>query len=657
MTEAEVIDNKGKATVLSRNYGLDVEMADSALAASSVASRDYQKQCLHIYREFIKNMNCHLKDEKEVRDELNRLRKEKITNMKYSLYRSAGEDVFSSAKEKRQKMMESMAIVSPLIFDDNRMNTPWGLDNIIDEDLLRPQTAPARKVTESEERNDPGDDTEGRPQTVSNTNYRHMDFLDDITMEIEMNQRQLGISDAPVTPTTHPVLNPSDMDTLQPTKTTERVRFATPNPGENSGGKAESDEETDGIVDAKTERTRARRITINAMSFAKLSIGEIMAKLKHKDGKFKIKPINMNYTPNEVDAVFIAKDPTKEKMALVRQNTSCKSSTIATDLKVNNRIAIMKSLMGIKVKKKTVSEIFDNGRDRKTRHFRIVLKNSKNRSIIPEPVVNEVDKEEDENTVPIQVSITPIIPKKPNLKHTPGLSENLTNHRSTPMYTRDSHNKAGRVPIIHATNDTDSAFIRTSSFGSRRGYEHARNDSRMSLSSSFSQDPLQRSLSSRNQQYNGRTLHGVEGPDRGTPLNRSVSVMSGRESVIFQGTDADMTEMIRMLVEGDGRGGTGKQPGNIRSASRASGTTSIAGSHFGRRMKTPSRKMVTPTSMLSDSEMSFGGVNRPLSVNQRTTKQMVKEMMEQDKEYQDNMDTMRRRMASSGRRASAVFRK
>ncbi|XP_033735352.1 uncharacterized protein LOC117323927 [Pecten maximus] len=657
MAEATVIDDKGKMASLSRNYGLDVDMADSALAASTVTSREYQKQCLHIYREFIKNMNCHLKDEKEVKEDLCRLRKEKITNMKYSLYRSSGEDVFSSAKEKRQKMMESMAIVSPLIFDDNRMNTPWGLDNIIDEDLLRPQTAPTQKVTGSQARYAPVDDTGGRPQTVSNTNYKPLDFLDDITLEMEMNQHQGGGTEAPPSFTTNHVPNISNEYEPQPlpTKTTERVRFATPSPvGDKSESKTELDEETDGIVDPKTERTRARNITINAMSFAKLSIGEILAKLKHKDGKFKIKPISMTYTPNEVDAVFIAKDPTKEKMALVRQNTNCKSSTISTDLKVNNRIAIMKSLMGIKVKKKTVSEIFDNGRDRKTRHFRIVLKNPKGRSIVPEEATPEVSKEDDENAVPIHVSITPINPKKPNLKPQ---NDSLANQRSTPIYSRDPHNRTGRVPTIHANNDTDGAFVRTSSFGSRRGYENARNDSRMSLTSTYSQDPLQRSINSRNQLHNSRPLQGVDGPENGTPITRSVSVMSGRESVIFQGTDADMTEMIRMLVEGEGRGGPVKQPGYNRSASRASATASVAGSHFGRRIKTPSRRMVTPTSMLSDSEMSFGGVSRPLSVNKRTTKQLVKDMIRQDKEYQENMDTMRRRMASSGRRASVAVRK
>ncbi|XP_069118423.1 uncharacterized protein [Argopecten irradians] len=650
MTEATVIEDKGKMAALSRNYGLDVDMADSALAASSVTSREYQKQCQHIYREFIKNMNLHLKVEKEIKEDLSKLRKQKITNMKYSLYRSSGEDVFSSAKEKRQKIMESMAIVSPLIFDDNRMNTPWGLDNIIDEDLLRPQTAPAQKVAEVGEKYDP--DTGERPQTVSNSNYKQLDFLDDITVEMEMNQRNIGGTHVHLSPTTNnaPILPNAYEPQPSPTKTTERVRFASPSPtGEKTENKPDPDEETDGIVDPKTERTRARKIIINAMSFAKLSIGEILAKLRHKDGQFKIKPINMTYTPNEVDAVFIAKDPTKEKMALVRQNTNCKSTTIATDLKVNNRIAIMKSLMGIKVKKKTVSEIFDHGRDRKTRHFRIVLKNARSGSLVPEEAKpTEPSKEEDENAVPIQVSITPINTKKPNLKPP---NDCLSNQRSVPTYSRDSHTRTGRVPIIHSNNNdmVDGAFIRTSSFGSRRGYENARNDSRMSMASSFSQDQLQRSMNSRNQQY--RPLQGVEGPER------SVSVMSGHESVIFQGTDADMTEMIRMLVEGEGRGGPVKQPVHNRSASRASATASVSGSHFGRKLKTPSRKMITPTSMLSDSEFSFGGsISRPLSVNKRTTTQMVKDMMQQDREYQQNMDTMRRRMASSGRRPSMNVR-
>ena len=109
--------------------------------------------------------------------------------------------------------------------------------------------------------------------------------------------------------------------------------------------------------------------------FAQLQNGKTLVKLRDKNGEFILKPLNINYEPTEVEAVFFAKDPTKEKMALVRQNTSWKSQTVSSDLKVNNRLAIQKSLMGQTSKKTTVAEIFNNARDRRTRHFRIMLKN------------------------------------------------------------------------------------------------------------------------------------------------------------------------------------------------------------------------------------------------------------------------------------------
>lgn len=620
------------------------------MAASTVASKDYQKRCSHIYKEFIKQMNCHLKREKEIRDDLNKLRKEKITNMQYSLYRSAGEDVFSSGKHIRQKLMDDMAIASHLMLLDTRTNTPSGLERIPDEDIIRPQTAPVPKLANLGEAHNPRDARKGRPMTVSNSNYRPLDLSDDVTMEMELEHRTGGGEIArPPSTKIQPIGNEYTQPPFSP-KLQERVRFVTPNPSRgNKSDDSESDEEVDGEVDPNTERTRARKITITPVAFAQLSIGDILAKLKHKDGKFKIMPINMNYTPNDVDAIFIAKDPTKEKMALVRQHTNCKSSTVSADLKVNNRMAIMKSLMGFKVKKQTVAEIFDHARDRKTRQFRIVLKNPKVPRFIPETVSklgNQLG-----NTTPMQISVTRINPRKTNLKTTrnSGLVENVANPNLTATYATNGQDKHGRFPQINVPNET---FVRMSSVDSRKG-NGIRTDSRMSVSSSVSQDLLQRSLNGRNMSNTGRgTFNGADVQMDSESQTRSVSVMSGRESVIFQGTDADMTEMVRMLVEGEGRNRNDKQMETNRPASRTSVTTSRSGSRFGKRMKNPSRNLYTPLSVRSDSisDMSVGGTHRPKSVNKLSTELMVKTLMREDQEYHEDMESRRRQMASSGGR-------
>ena len=90
-----------------------------------------------------------MKDEEGIRDVLRKLKKEKVCNSKYSLYRSSGSggDLFSKATKKRKQYMENnLATVSPLL--DELCETPWGLDPIIDEDLVRPQTAPPNQQTQ-----------------------------------------------------------------------------------------------------------------------------------------------------------------------------------------------------------------------------------------------------------------------------------------------------------------------------------------------------------------------------------------------------------------------------------------------------------------------------------------------------------------------------
>jgi len=649
-----------KKSERTRDYGLDIDMEGSAIAASTMASISYQRQCSHIYKEFLNNMKTHLRVEKEARKELAKLNKQKITNMKYSLYQSAGEDLFSSATNRRRSLMDNTTIVSPLVFDESRLNTPWGLDPILDEDLIRPQTAPSKQA-QNEHQATRNESVETRPKTVSNIK----------TLMAEMSLRNNG------TVTGHKE------------NTTDHVRFQTPpfrvedriapTVTKHNGDSDSDDEGIDGVVDAKLERTRARKITIKADKFSKLSTGVVEVKLKNKDGEFLLKPVNVNFTSNGVDSFFVAKDPTKERMALVRKHTNCNSTTVSADLKVNNRIAIMKSLMGKETKKTTVAEIFDHARDRKTKHFKILLKNPPVNQAVKERFV-KVAKAANVLRKASQAALgligkmsqaSDLFTKKPSISPNLKPTDSAADITLSESCVLDDSN-AGRPEKIQIfvkmfdkresqspskNENQDFSLFRTSSIGSRKGAEiregwrknenkevpslrtdsrgfHTgnRSDSAMSFSS---QDPMSNSYSRQMLARQPSDTLQVDSRSQ-TPQYRSHSVLSMRGDHI-QGTDIDMTEMIRRLVEGRG------------DDSRPASSLSMVGSHNqGQHSKrTMMPKRIHTQSVRSDnvSETSLGYRTKQI-VNERVTMNIIKEQMKKDMEYQENMDVMRRRVAA-----------
>lgn len=305
---------------LARNFGYDITMSDGHMGLPSAAHKEYMERCQFLYKEFMTNMNIHMKNEKELKKELRALHREKMQHLRFSLYRSSSTDPFS-----RHDVVTASSL--PL---ESRNNTPWGLNTIPDNEdqVFRPHTAPTGTSKWQHANTD-------RPKTAA------VDSFGNILYNNSDEQSDDNLSE----------VSSVSQSTIV------------------------------GIIDRKMEQSSARKISVGQQSFNKIGHGKVRAKIKNKDGRFLVQPINIEYdveAANQDNQAFepsITKqqfDPLYERLALVRKITDFKSPTISSDMKINNRVPIQKSLKGIKAKRTTVSEIYQNARDRKTRHFRIV---------------------------------------------------------------------------------------------------------------------------------------------------------------------------------------------------------------------------------------------------------------------------------------------
>ncbi|XP_045178537.2 uncharacterized protein LOC123538467 [Mercenaria mercenaria] len=302
---------------LARNFGFDITMSDGSMGLPSAVHKEYMERCHFLYKEFITNMGVHMKTEKLLRKELRALHKEKIQHLRFSLYRSATSDPFA-----RPEVHSSSSMLL-----DSRNNTPWGLNTVSDKDdsVFRPQTAPVG-------------------------NNRKLDMISERPKTAEVGTHQVIDEDDDK--------SDSDLSEISQVSKTTVV----------------------GVMDRKTELSSSRKITVGKASFNKISHGKVRAKLKHKDGRFIVKPVRTDFEdiPDQDTLAFdpsLSKkqyDPVHERLALVRKITDFRTPTISSDMKINNRVPIQKSLRGINAKRTTVSEIYQNARERKARHFRIV---------------------------------------------------------------------------------------------------------------------------------------------------------------------------------------------------------------------------------------------------------------------------------------------
>lgn len=314
---------------LARNFGFDITMSDSNMGLPTAVHKEYLERCHFLYKEFMANMNIHMKHEKVLRKELRSLQKEKMQHLQFSLYRSAS-DPFA-----RHTLHSSSSMQL-----DSRCNTPWGLSTIPDEEdqVFRPQTAPAG----------------ARRNTDINSNRPKSAVVDTVQAKLDDDEQ-------------------SDTDLSDVSGVSKSTIV--------------------GVLDKSTERGSSRKIIVGQQSFNKIAHGEVRVKIRHKDGRFLVRPVrtdgradfdsetsNADTQAYEPDLCKQQFDPLYERLALVRKLTNFKSPTISSDMKINNRVPIQKSLKGIDAKRTTVSEIYQNARDRKSRHFRIVSSKPRSKS-------------------------------------------------------------------------------------------------------------------------------------------------------------------------------------------------------------------------------------------------------------------------------------
>ncbi|XP_061168960.1 uncharacterized protein LOC133178230 [Saccostrea echinata] len=637
---------------LARNYGLDISMPDVNLAVSTAAQKIYAKKCNNLYKEFQKKLSFLIKEEQVVRRDLMKLKKEKAVNSRYSLYRTEGADLFSKACQKRKTYRENnLATISPLL-EDCFDFTPCGIDSVIaeeDETEERPKTAPGDnsqlpvdKIVGADvdsvfEDNRPktagislkeGKKTSKadvksniiKPRERKNSEPDHKDSKGNERKsleEIKLPEQKIAQIDRLLKSASQVRSNPIDneMTSLPELKSEE-----------------ESDKE-DGEVDVQTERTRARKITIKAEKFLELERGKTTVTLKDKEGEFILKPLNINYEPDEVEAVFFAKDPTREKMALVRQKTSWNSQTVASDLKVNNRMAIQKSLMGLSSKKTTVAEIFNNARDRRTRHFRIMLKN---------PLLNAENEEAEKDRKKSIIVVPPGMTRwkslavatkvassfKPKEEKRPATTAvHLYKHQKKMVSKQDAKpsTKATRTTMTRPHVKSESESL------SKPESAPIKQHLRVTITSPSGADknvPLQTKINKKGSDDHSELFHRVKHFPKGQdskPLNRSSTSMSNREDIPLHLSDRDMTDMIRKMVEADND-----------SRSEAPDVKKRKGGN--RLQKTPTADNLSETDSIY-----FGNVRRLLSSNQ--ARQIIKDLKRRDQEYDDAMLNMRRRVA------------
>lgn len=615
-------------------------MHDNTMAVSTSAIKDYQKKVAILYSDFIKTMNSHLREEKEVRKEFTKLRKEKLLNSQFSLYRSDGADLFSKATENRSKLMENFVRMSPVVLDDFHNYTPWGLDMIIDEDLIapstgydeeiRPLTAPVPIIAEEPE-------PQERPNTVLPNAFKDTVnlALSAFTSSLEFENLQHQSSDSKHVINIEPK-HATSTELKHMTSNTESKQNETGHwrsikaavTEKNGDELPEEDLEAgiDGHVDMKLDQTKARKIMIRAKKFDELTKGGVCVKLKEKCGQFVLKPAPTMHQIDAVQAYFMAKDPNKEQMALVRKKTSHFSPTVSSDMKINNKIPIMKSLLGHKVKKTTVAEIMSEARNRKTRQYKVCLRNYKQltseqdehaqQTVIQSPRSKSAQCSPRNETN--DVNTDPILSER-NLKRQ--LHQDLEKHNMDIIQNRIKvvmeawgKNESPRPPSVIINTDSNQ---KTS-------------PSDMVFRSRSIHDVREKSLSS--------SQHRVKFSDEHNqvPLNRSASSMS------FKGSVENMqTDTMRLMVDN-------KRPDSRSESSLSYATGYGSINKLPRRSKTPNRRFpsrFTPVSSDSYSEISIDAPSKFLST--KDAHKMVKEQIKRDKEKESALFSLRRRMATA----------
>ncbi|XP_013077667.2 uncharacterized protein LOC106063755 [Biomphalaria glabrata] len=126
--------------------------------------------------------------------------------------------------------------------------------------------------------------------------------------------------------------------------------------------------EYDGRIEPSSlNLSKNRVIRVNAKTFSRLTRGQIRAQLLNANEEYILTPfIGSSLENND-----------RERLVVAKQRTTYKTPTLASELKVNNLVAIQRDILGQGRRRRSVREVLTQARDRRARLYRVQLTNYK----------------------------------------------------------------------------------------------------------------------------------------------------------------------------------------------------------------------------------------------------------------------------------------
>ncbi|KAH9519633.1 hypothetical protein Btru_003203 [Bulinus truncatus] len=120
--------------------------------------------------------------------------------------------------------------------------------------------------------------------------------------------------------------------------------------------------EFDGRIEPSSSNlSKNRVIRVNAKTFSRLMKGQICTQLLNATENYILTPF-----PGESH-----ENNDRERLVVAKQRTTYQTPTLASELKVNNMLAIQRDLMGERSTRRSVRDVLSNARDRRARVFRV----------------------------------------------------------------------------------------------------------------------------------------------------------------------------------------------------------------------------------------------------------------------------------------------
>ncbi|ESO89236.1 hypothetical protein LOTGIDRAFT_154326 [Lottia gigantea] len=305
---------------LAKDFGFDVTAPSGGVQTSGANNREYKTECRKIYSEFLMNMRDYIFQEEQIKKELTKLRAQTA-----SPHKQARDPIISLSSRCSSTRRDSL-------YSDTGLH---------DKEILRPGRIDLSKK---------------RPKTVIGTvrgrdvNLDHVDGQEDNIL--------------PDIITTH-----GGSTSITTNQTVKHSSSATDNRKQTS---PRDREDHNAIVESSSDFACSRVIRMNPRAYSKLVCGKANVHVLNRSSGYLLKPVSETKT-DVLMPKNVGRSNVPERLAIVRERTNFKSPTLSNDLKVNNLLAIKKSLVGDTSPRLTVGHVMNSARERRSRLYRIQL--------------------------------------------------------------------------------------------------------------------------------------------------------------------------------------------------------------------------------------------------------------------------------------------